>query len=77
MPVSQCSFRVASSGEAGLVIPCKGHNGAAEPESHTGCSHDMSPTAVQDEIINAVTGIRHIPPHHAEAMTASEAYRQA
>ena len=32
---------------------------------------------MQDEIIRAVTGIRNIPPHHAEATVASEAYRSA
>ena len=42
-----------------------------------GLLHDMSPPAVQDEIIKTVTGDRRIPPHHVEAMTASEAYRQA
>ncbi len=32
---------------------------------------------MQDEVIKAVTGVRNIPPHHAEAMIAAEAYRQA
>ena len=32
---------------------------------------------MQDEIVRAITGIRNIPPHHAEATAASEAYRSA
>lgn len=39
------------------------------------CTRLRGGCGVQDDVLKAVTNIRHIPPHHPEATTAAGAYR--